>query len=142
MTFTVEIPNSFLKRQPQGVSPMLSPGAMNTDNEEWLSREFQDEVCEWFELHRITVSVHFDPLRVEFLDVDSALKFKLVMSQWDHLPKHTRYDPVLISLIKRNMPNITHQIAQDIIGVQPMSGPVSDIFALRARYEDPTDDKN
>jgi len=42
------------------------------------------------------------------------------------------FDPVLISLIRRSMPNL---IAYDLAGVQPMSGPTGLIFAMRSRYE-------
>jgi hypothetical protein len=42
-----------------------------------------------------------------------------------------KWDPILISLVRRAMPNL---IAYDICGVQPMSGPTGLIFALRARY--------
>jgi hypothetical protein len=41
------------------------------------------------------------------------------------------YDPVLISLVRRAMPNL---VAYDICGVQPMTGPTGLIFALRAAY--------
>jgi hypothetical protein len=41
------------------------------------------------------------------------------------------YDPVLISLVRRSMPNL---IAYDVCGVQPMTGPTGLIFALRSRY--------
>ena len=41
------------------------------------------------------------------------------------------FDPVLISLVRRSMPNL---IAYDICGVQPMTGPTGLIFAMRARY--------
>lgn len=43
----------------------------------------------------------------------------------------TNFDPVLISLVRRAMPNL---IAYDVCGVQPMSGPTGLIFALRAQY--------
>ena len=43
----------------------------------------------------------------------------------------TTYDPVLISLVRRAMPNL---IAYDVAGVQPMSGPTGLIFAMKARY--------
>jgi hypothetical protein len=42
------------------------------------------------------------------------------------------FDPVLISLIRRAMPNL---IAYDICGVQPMNGPTGLIFAMRSRYQ-------
>ena len=41
------------------------------------------------------------------------------------------FDPVLISLIRRAMPNL---LAYDVCGVQPMSGPVGLAFALRYAY--------
>ena len=41
------------------------------------------------------------------------------------------FDPVLISLIRRAMPNL---VAYDVAGVQPMSGPTGLIFAMRSRY--------
>ena len=44
------------------------------------------------------------------------------------------FDPVLISLIRRSMPNL---VAYDLAGVQPMSGPTGLIFAMRARYDGP-----
>lgn len=42
------------------------------------------------------------------------------------------FDPVLISLVRRAMPNL---MAYDVCGVQPMSGPNGLIFAMRSRYE-------
>ena len=43
------------------------------------------------------------------------------------------FDPVLISLVRRSMPNL---IAYDICGVQPMTGPTGLIFAMRSRIGD------
>ena len=45
------------------------------------------------------------------------------------------FDPVLISLIRRSMPNL---MAYDICGVQPMSGPTGLIFAMRSRRDSQT----
>jgi hypothetical protein len=45
------------------------------------------------------------------------------------------YDPVLISLVRRAMPNL---IAYDICGVQPMTGPTGLIFAMRSKYQAPS----
>ena len=42
------------------------------------------------------------------------------------------FDPVLISLVRRAMPNL---IAYDICGVQPMTGPTGLIFAMRSKYD-------
>lgn len=49
------------------------------------------------------------------------------------------FDPILISLIRRTMPNL---IAYDLCGVQPMSGPTGLIFALRTRYNNMTGTEN
>ena len=48
------------------------------------------------------------------------------------------FDPVLISLIRRAMPNL---VAYDLAGVQPMSGPTGLIFAMRSRYESQSGDE-
>jgi hypothetical protein len=45
------------------------------------------------------------------------------------------FDPVLISLVRRAMPNL---IAYDICGVQPMTGPTGLIFAMRSQYANST----
>lgn len=45
------------------------------------------------------------------------------------------YDPVLISLVRRAMPNL---MAYDIAGVQPMTGPTGLIFAMRSKYTNAT----
>lgn len=42
-----------------------------------------------------------------------------------------RYDPILIGLVRRAMPNL---MAYDICGVQPMTGPTGLIFAMRSTY--------
>ena len=42
------------------------------------------------------------------------------------------WDPVLISLVRRTMPNL---IAYDVAGVQPMNGPTGLIFAMKSRYQ-------
>ena len=44
----------------------------------------------------------------------------------------TNYDPVLISLVRRAMPNL---VAYDIVGVQPMTGPTGLIFAMKSIFE-------
>jgi hypothetical protein len=41
------------------------------------------------------------------------------------------YDPILISLVRRAMPNL---LSTDLMGNQPMSGPTGLVFALRAKY--------
>ena len=41
------------------------------------------------------------------------------------------YDPILISLVRRAMPNL---IAYDVCSVQPMTGPTGLIFAMKSRF--------
>ena len=43
------------------------------------------------------------------------------------------FDPILISLMRRAMPNL---VAYDVCGVQPMSGPTGLIFAMKSHYND------
>lgn len=42
------------------------------------------------------------------------------------------WDPVLIALVRRAMPNL---IAYDVCGVQPMTGPTGLIFSMKSRYQ-------
>ena len=46
--------------------------------------------------------------------------------------KVDNFDPVLISLVRRAMPNL---IAYDLCGVQPMTGPTGLIFAMKSKYK-------
>ena len=47
----------------------------------------------------------------------------------------SNFDPVLISLVRRTMPNL---MAYDVCGVQAMTGPTQLIFAMRSRYASQT----
>lgn len=47
-----------------------------------------------------------------------------------------KYDPVLISLVRRAAPNL---MGFDVAGVQPMNGPVGLIFYMKARYQTGSD---
>lgn len=49
-----------------------------------------------------------------------------------------RYDPILISLVRRSLPNL---MAYDVAGVQPMTGPTGLIFAMKSRFNDQTGDE-
>ncbi len=49
------------------------------------------------------------------------------------------FDPVLISLVRRAMPNL---ISYDVCGTQPMTGPTGLIFAMRSRYANTTNNQN
>ena len=46
-----------------------------------------------------------------------------------------KYDPILISLVRRSLPNL---MAYDVCGVQPMTGPTGLIFAMKSRYSSKT----
>jgi hypothetical protein len=48
----------------------------------------------------------------------------------------SNWDPVLISLVRRAMPNL---MAYDVCGVQPMTGPTGLIFAMKSMYKGETD---
>ena len=48
------------------------------------------------------------------------------------------FDPVLISLIRRSMPN---RVAYELAGVQPMNGPTGLIFAMRSRFTNQSGDE-
>jgi hypothetical protein len=48
------------------------------------------------------------------------------------------YDPILITLVRRSMPNL---VAYDLCGVQPMTGPTGLIFAMRSRYANQAGDE-
>lgn len=43
------------------------------------------------------------------------------------------FDPVLINLVRRTAPSL---VANDLVGVQPMTGPTGLVFAMRVHYED------
>ena len=45
------------------------------------------------------------------------------------------YDPILISLVRRALPNL---MAYDVCGVQPMSGPTGLIFAMKSHFTSQT----
>ena len=49
------------------------------------------------------------------------------------------FDPVLISLVRRSMPNL---IAYDVCGVQPLSGPTGLIFAMKAKFTNKSSSDN
>ena len=50
-----------------------------------------------------------------------------------------KYDPILIGLVRRAMPNL---MAYDICGVQPMTGPTGLIFAMRSLYGGASDTRS
>jgi hypothetical protein len=63
----------------------------------------------------------------------SALLSEAEVGHVNNVGQVDNYDPVLISLVRRSMPNL---VAYDIAGVQPMTGPTGLIFAMRSNYVD------
>ena len=61
--------------------------------------------------------------RQNFLSEDAAANNTGNAANWN---------PVLISLVRRSMPNL---MAYDVCGVQPMSGPTGLIFAMKSTYK-------
>jgi hypothetical protein len=72
-----------------------------------------------------------EDLQEQFLAENPANTVGASPNSFPSNPNLQGYDPVLISLVRRAMPNL---IAFDVLGVQPMQGPTGLIFALRSKY--------
>jgi len=70
-------------------------------------------------------------LRQQHLTEDMASNNLGMPTSYTNTGAVSGYDPVLISLVRRSMPNL---MAYDICGVQPMTAPTGLIFAMRAQY--------
>jgi hypothetical protein len=70
-------------------------------------------------------------LRAQHLTEDMGSNNLGMPQSYTNTPSVAGYDPVLISLVRRSMPNL---MAYDICGVQPMTAPTGLIFAMRANY--------
>ena len=70
-------------------------------------------------------------LRTQHLTEDMASGNLGMPMDYTNTTRVSGYDPVLISLIRRAMPNL---MAYDICGVQPMTAPTGLIFAMRSNY--------
>ena len=70
-------------------------------------------------------------LRSQHLTEDMGSNNLGMPMNYTNSPSVAGYDPVLISLVRRAMPNL---MAYDICGVQPMTAPTGLIFAMRANY--------
>jgi len=62
----------------------------------------------------------------------SQASFGMISEAGTDTAKVDNFDPVLISLVRRAMPNL---IAYDLCGVQPMTGPTGLIFAMKSKYK-------
>jgi hypothetical protein len=71
-------------------------------------------------------------LRSQYLTETMSSNNLGMPQSYSNTPTVAGYDPVLISLVRRSMPNL---MAYDICGVQPMTAPTGLIFAMRAQYQ-------
>lgn len=87
--------------------------------------------------HRRAVTAQLLENTEHALKEGSAYSSQQLLGEATHTPTNAtgtdvdNYDPVLISLVRRAMPNL---VAYDMCGVQPMSGPTGLIFAMRSKY--------
>lgn len=72
-------------------------------------------------------AVSVPPTSIIFDCVEDQAAYLLTWTE-DHV---VGYDSLILPIIRRTMPSI---IANDIIGVSPMTGPTGQIFALRSRH--------
>ena len=61
-----------------------------------------------------------------------ALKEEAVLNETTNAASVANWNPVLIALVRRAMPNL---VAYDICGVQPMTGPTGLIFAMKSTFQ-------
>ncbi len=87
-----------------------------------------NKVKAWF---KNTFSIKVNVGRRAFLGGLIAIP---VISVIPAIPAAPAYDPVILPMLRRMMPNI---IAYDLVGVQPMTGPTGMIFAMRSRFSEP-----
>jgi len=63
---------------------------------------------------------------------EKALREESMLNETTVTGDAERWNPVLIALVRRAMPNL---VAYDIAGVQPMSGPTGLIFAMKSTFQ-------
>ena len=63
---------------------------------------------------------------------EHALKEEGMLSETTNVASAANWNPVLIALVRRAMPNL---VAYDICGVQPMTGPTGLIFAMKSTFQ-------
>ncbi len=81
--------------------------------------------------HRRAVTAAVLENQEKALKEERAQSHFLAETPGNNVSSVSNWDPVLISLVRRAMPNM---IAYDLCGVQPMSGPTGLIFAMKSRY--------
>lgn len=94
-------------------------------------RKSDDSATGYMEVYRAQRRTDRIPTRVKFLDQNHAMRVKLMWDECNQPPGFDTPPSVLISLVRNVMPQV---MANNIIGVQPMTGPTSSIYSLRTRY--------
>ena len=106
-------------------------------NKYLLTEESKKIVKEWKEILDLEM---FEPIKDTRKKVLTALMLenyeKSKLDEKTVTGDIAKYDPILISLIRRITPDL---IANDIVGVQPMKQPTGLIFAIRSHYTGTTD---
>lgn len=99
------------------------------------STEFSQEFLDWASASlegEYKIIPKDDGIKLVFVSEDDMTSYLL---SWTEEPSY-HLNKVILPIVRRVMPNI---IAQDIIGVQPMTAPSASIFALKAKYLDKDD---
>ena len=107
--------------------------------EKWQPILEHDDLTPIADTHKRAVTAQLLENTEIALREGSTYSSQSLLSEATHTPTNAtgadvdNYDPVLISLVRRAMPNL---VAYDMCGVQPMSGPTGLIFAMRSKYTD------
>jgi len=105
--------------------------------EKWQPILEHDDLTPIADTHKRAVTAQLLENTEIALREGSTYSSQSLLSEAQHTPTNAtgadvdNYDPVLISLVRRAMPNL---VAYDMCGVQPMSGPTGLIFAMRSKY--------
>lgn len=100
-------------------------------NEKWKDVLDHPDLSKIRDKHRRNVTARLIENQVEFAKTFPGARMLNETAANNTTAGVQNYDPVLISMIRRSMPNL---LAYDLCGVQPMTGPTGLIFAMRSRY--------
>ena len=105
---------------------------MTTLQEKWAPVLNSDEAAKIGDSHkRAVVAQVLENQEKALIEERAATSFGGVNETTTLAAGVDNFDPVLISLVRRAMPNL---MAFDVAGVQPMSGPTGLIFAMKSHY--------
>ena len=105
---------------------------MTTLQEKWAPVLNSDEASKIGDSHkRAVVAQVLENQEKALIEERAATSFGGVNETTTLAAGVDNFDPVLISLVRRAMPNL---MAFDVAGVQPMSGPTGLIFAMKSHY--------